>query len=103
MMMKEIKSFGITCVHHLIVLHIHAEGRRLYPLKQFAGIRDLTQNWQVAETCMLATETCVTSMQKKVHYTVRQSISKDMATCSCFQVVIAACTSYLLTNSFAHP
>eukprot|EP00291_Cryptomonas_curvata_P026895 CAMPEP_0172175180 /NCGR_PEP_ID=MMETSP1050-20130122/14074_1 /TAXON_ID=233186 /ORGANISM="Cryptomonas curvata, Strain CCAP979/52" /LENGTH=218 /DNA_ID=CAMNT_0012847233 /DNA_START=34 /DNA_END=690 /DNA_ORIENTATION=+ len=40
---------------------------------------------EVAETCMLATETCVTSMQKKVHYTVRQSISKDMATCSCFQ------------------
>jgi len=40
---------------------------------------------EVAQVCLLGTETCVASMQKKSQYTTEQSIARDMGTCSCFQ------------------
>jgi hypothetical protein len=40
---------------------------------------------EVAQVCLLGTETCVASMQKKSQYTTEQSVARDMGTCSCFQ------------------
>ena len=40
---------------------------------------------EVADVCLLSTETCVASMQKKSQYTTEQSVARDMGTCSCFQ------------------
>lgn len=40
---------------------------------------------EVAQVCLLSTETCVASMQKKSQYTTEQTVARDMGTCSCFQ------------------